>query len=386
MKGAELVIILTDDWELRGDGSGHVDDLQRKPALRLMTLYENHGVRGTFNVEVMQQLAFERFADRNPEIARQRDLWKETVTDFVARGFDVQLHVHPQWYGADFDGSTWSIGSRWHIVDYGREQIGEIVESCFSYLSCLIAPQKITAFRGGSWGMGPPSRNVLEALLEHGIHVDMSIVNGVDYRGDAITLDYTELDSPYEPYYPDMDDIRRVSTTQRLLIEVPTQSVALSEIRSSTFKLVWLADRITLERIRRLVIGRIAPKLRSWAGAARRNGQRHGLTARQSNRVKDPFGFVSGRSHTDFILDISLNHRLFQFKQLVDVAIERAIQTDRIGPHVLVFENHTKDLQSDMSFKRIDGLLQHIKDRYPGTRFLTMSDAFEVLSARAQQC
>src|ERR1051325_1447632 len=108
-------IALTDDWELSGNGRGTVDELQRKPALRLMDLYERLGVRSTFYVEVMQQLAFERYAGHNDTVRRGRDVWRETVSDMIRRGFDVQLHVHPQWHQATLEDGWWKLDRRWHI-------------------------------------------------------------------------------------------------------------------------------------------------------------------------------------------------------------------------------------------------------------------------------
>lgn len=95
----EIWIVLSDDWELRGNGQGRVLDQQRIPALKLMNLYDQLGIKSTFNVEVMQQLAFERHSESSFEIAQGRDDWQETVVNMVERGFDVQLHIHPQWWG-----------------------------------------------------------------------------------------------------------------------------------------------------------------------------------------------------------------------------------------------------------------------------------------------
>jgi hypothetical protein len=98
---SKIWIVLTDDWALRRNGSGRVEQLQSKPASRLMDLYERLQIRATFNVELKQQLAFERYALDDAELPADRDAWITRVREMVARRFDVQLHLNPQWLGAD---------------------------------------------------------------------------------------------------------------------------------------------------------------------------------------------------------------------------------------------------------------------------------------------
>jgi hypothetical protein len=142
-------IVLTDDWELRGNGTGTVEDLQQKPALRLMDLYDRLGIKSTFNIEVMQQLAFEKHADSNTGIRAGRDAWRHTVRTMVARGFDVQLHIHPQWVDAELIDGWWKLGRRWNIADYTSGEIGRMMNAAISYLQDFVAPRKIVSFRGG---------------------------------------------------------------------------------------------------------------------------------------------------------------------------------------------------------------------------------------------
>lgn len=68
-------LVLTDDWELRGDGSGHMPTLQFDAMNRLMTIDERHGLRATFTVEVLQQLRHLEEGARHPAlIIRQMDV------------------------------------------------------------------------------------------------------------------------------------------------------------------------------------------------------------------------------------------------------------------------------------------------------------------------
>ena len=53
-----IYIALVDDWEIRGNGTGDVKTLQHDPAISLMNLYDEYGIKNTFYVETMQGLSF----------------------------------------------------------------------------------------------------------------------------------------------------------------------------------------------------------------------------------------------------------------------------------------------------------------------------------------
>ena len=89
-----LHIVLTDDWELRGNGSGNPRALQFQTARALMDLYERFGLRCSFNVDVLQQLAFRQAAAKHPELGAIADEWDACVREMLRRGHDVEL-AHP---------------------------------------------------------------------------------------------------------------------------------------------------------------------------------------------------------------------------------------------------------------------------------------------------
>ena len=43
-----IYLALTHDWELRGDGSGDIEEIQFAPMRRLLEVYEKFGARTTF--------------------------------------------------------------------------------------------------------------------------------------------------------------------------------------------------------------------------------------------------------------------------------------------------------------------------------------------------
>lgn len=376
----KTTVVLTDDWELRGNGTGSVEDLQRKPALALMDLYDDLGIKSTFNVEVMQQLAFEQFAGADKSIRSGRDAWRETVKLMVARGFDVQLHLHPQWLGAQFLNGWWKLGRRWSIADYTSDEIAKMLDAAIAYLDDLTGQKKLTTFRGGSWGMGPPSRPIITELAKRGIRVDVSIVQGNYYDGEAIKLDYRNLDSPFFAYRPDIDDIRRMPRTPECeapIIEIPTQSVKRGALIS---RMILNASKHgfaeTIHGIASLARGS-----RAYSRAAKiiRCIQRPSADGAPSFVIRDPFGFQSGRARTDVVFDLSSDMPLSVYKEMIDICIERS-KNDLNPTKLLVLENHTKDLQRPSDFTRIAGLVEHIQKKYSDIQFSTLAQATNQLA------
>ena len=218
-------LALVDDWELRGDGSGDPRRIQFEPMQTLMRILEGAGVRGSFNVEVMQQMVFRRWQTKYSTLGELADEWDRTVVDAYRRGHDIQLHIHPQWRHAEYDGSTWSLQGDWALPNHSRAAVDEMIVQGIQYLEALIRPldssYRCISFRSGSWAIAP-SEFVLSVLASHGIEFDMSLVAGVRYHTRRVELDYTQMEEPFRPYFPDMRDARRVSPTRQPIAIVPT--------------------------------------------------------------------------------------------------------------------------------------------------------------------
>src|SRR5215510_14083806 len=86
-----IYLALTHDWELRGDGSGDPEEIQFAPLRRLLEIYEKFGARTTFLPDVLQQLTFRSFEDKNPELKPLAHAWDEHVREVYRKGHDVQL-------------------------------------------------------------------------------------------------------------------------------------------------------------------------------------------------------------------------------------------------------------------------------------------------------
>src|SRR5882724_12159031 len=146
-----IYLALTHDWELRGDGSGDIEEIQFAPLRRLLAIYEKAGARTTFLPDVMQQLGFRSRQDKHPELKPAADAWDEHAQEAYARGHDVQLHLHSQWSNAEYENGRWQLRGDWSLLSYDPEQAARMISDCKSYLENVLrsadARYRCVAFR-----------------------------------------------------------------------------------------------------------------------------------------------------------------------------------------------------------------------------------------------
>jgi len=356
-KGKNIWIALVDDWELRGDGSGCVNDLQYNNALKLMELYNRLKIKATFNIEVMQQLAFEKYADDYKEIKEQCDCWIKTIQIMGKKGFDIQLHVHPQWHNAFYNGKSWQLDKKWNITSYPVELIEKFISDSIKYLNSKFKFARIVSFRGCEWGVCCPSNPLFDILEKNGIKVDISVVNGLHFDNEHIKLDYTNLDSPYLPYYPDYDDARKISKRKTGIIEIPTQSY-IKDWKFIFKKTLW-----------KLLPNRISSEVNNTK--RRPNVNAHHSKGPGSRKF---FGAMNSTRH--IIMDIS-NLDIYSMIIGFDIVIKRALKVKNAGIVPLVFVSHTKDLNYDKLWA-IEKSIKFIKKKFINNiKFVTMKEIIE---------
>lgn len=218
-------LVLTDDWEIRGNGSGNIYALQFRKARLLCELYEQFNICGTFTVEVMQQLLHRKYESMYPELGKIADEWDYLVQEMYKHGHDIQLHIHPQWSNAEYHSGKWNLKGNWSLCSYSSEKISEMIFDTKNYLENLIRPinqqYECVAFRAGAWFISP-HKDLLKLLIENGIVCDLSIINGYQCQFEKEILDNRYIEESFEPYYPVLDDARIVSKKKEQIICVPT--------------------------------------------------------------------------------------------------------------------------------------------------------------------
>lgn len=187
----KMKIILSYDYELFfGSRSGTIQKTIIEPTNKLMTVMEQNGFRGNFFVDYLMFRELEKLTD---ERARSDlKMLKAQILDMVRRGHRIELHLHPHWIDARYNGNgTWNFDDFTHysLSSLNEEIIVEMFKLGVSYLTDLIKDvdptYKIVAFRAGGWAVQPFSK-LRCAFLESGIKIDSSTSYGIyNYKADS---------------------------------------------------------------------------------------------------------------------------------------------------------------------------------------------------------
>lgn len=342
-----IYLAFVDDWELSGNGSGDARELQFRPMRELVRIYNAHGIRGSFNAELMQQLSFRTFQNQHPELKTLADEWDAIVQETYSQGHDIQLHIHPQWSEAEYEDGEWRLTADWSILNYEPDAAYQMMLAGKTYLENLLRAvdpsYRCVSFRSGSWCIAP-SPHILSLLVKLGIVFDMSIVGGVRYETKNINLDYTHCEEDFLPFYPVMTDARRVSDKPEPIICIPTNHFYGS--RRQVF-------RHHLDKAVGKVKQRIAPpsKAPNSSRSVEAYGQEWAQVSHASTwtRVYEK-GIVPYLKGKHLISDIAqLDYTLL--KEMLR-SIRRRAQRSGLSEIPVILENHTKDIQDFSDIER----------------------------------
>jgi hypothetical protein len=197
----KLGLVLSNDWELFGNGAGDFGELQEKPLREMLEVTAGFGARPTLFAEVGQQLwGACRLASSDP---RQRELatrWEEALKAAVAAGADVQAHFHSQWLDAKHEQGRWTLSAQRVFGDLTPGTIRDVLKSSKKYLDELLQPVNpnyaCVCFRAGAFYI-EPSQDPLSAMREIGYRADSSVVFGL-HEGNLI--DFRDLPSSLPPW------------------------------------------------------------------------------------------------------------------------------------------------------------------------------------------
>lgn len=223
--------IFTLDYEIYGDGTGSLQHLVYEPAERLRKIFHKWHARFVNFVEVAEFEKIEAYRT-DPFI----HLVRSQIRDLYHEGFEIGLHLHPQWCNARYRDGRWLLDfSEYNLCTLPRTRIAKLVTHSLEYLRHIIDESGFTAlsFRAGNW-LFQPTQPAASILAESGIKIDSSVFkgglqhnHGLDYRR-ALKNNYywafdravTESDPAGRfielPIYAEMVPFWRMPTSKRL--------------------------------------------------------------------------------------------------------------------------------------------------------------------------
>jgi hypothetical protein len=366
MKPPTIYLAFTDDWELRGDGSGDLETLQIKPMRQLLEIFDNYEIKATFMAEVMQQLTFRERQKNFPELRELADRWDGSIYDAFRRGHDVQLHIHPQWSSADYTHGSWRLTGDWSLLNYEPAAAGAMIFAGKRYVEKLLRPidpsYSCVAFRSGS-SVIAPSPFILQLLADAGIVFDISIVGGLRVNTANLHFDYIDCEEDLLPFYPDMTDARKVSEKVEPIVCVPIFHFTGSRLR---------------------VVAQLGSKL------ARKLKKQSSAKHPGSGYAKDQWVEIGRSSFTSRLYDKAVGPALHGKHLTADIgrldypllcemigAIREKAKATGLDKVPVVLTNHTKDMTDFVGFDRFLLDLSRAHD----IKFVTLSDLAKQIKA-----
>jgi poly-beta-1,6-N-acetyl-D-glucosamine synthase len=309
--------IFTLDYEVYGDGTGSLIELVHEPARRLKDLFQSYDARFVAFVEIMEFEKFEAYG-ADPAV----DLAKKQINEFYRDGFEIGLHLHPQWSNARFDRGKWSLDlTEYNLCTLPRTRIREIVGGSLAYLRHVVGQPQFTplSFRAGNW-LFQPTETAASVLAENGIRLDSSVFKGGLQRNHR--LDYRPaLRNGY--YWPFSRDVNVPDPTGPW-IEVPVYADMVPPWKMRTAKRMAFSNR-------------------------------YGATSQStSQKLTRTFDFLR------FQYPLKLDFCRMTLSEMTSM-VERIIQEDQKEPELykpIVAIGHTKDLTD---FSTVDAFLAFLR-------------------------
>ena len=137
-----------------------------------MDQFEAHGIKAVF------------FVDPMPALVWGMEAIADVVGPIVARGHDVQLHLHTEWLEIAGSANPLGTATGGNLRDFGFEQQCALIDYARGVLIAAGAPAPV-AFRAGNYGANDDTLRALAAL---GIAYDTSHCPGIAQSECHITL------------------------------------------------------------------------------------------------------------------------------------------------------------------------------------------------------
>ena len=359
-----VAVVLSLDYEVFGNGAGDVMRDVVAPTRRLLNICERHGAKMTIMFEVGEYWAFERHDDR-----LRQDLgyspcgvMRAQMIEATGRGHDVQLHLHPQWIGAEYEKGIWQLHHcHWRLADLpdglGSEELVTSITGALyrgkRTLEELIKPMKAdyecVCFRAGGF-CAQPSRYIISAMKRVGLRADSSVVQGFRRTGPC-AVDYSRVETGKAAWW----------TTDTELTEEGTPGENVMELSVSA---------------------RMEPYWKSFTPAKLRAAMRRRQIERASrdgHTNGNGNGVSSVPSCRAVLAKILTKHAsTFDFCKLsCKDMLNRIQEPDDHRQQPIVMIGHAKDFVNDRQFDKFLAALSRSRD----VSFMTMSESIQEVSS-----
>lgn len=190
-----MEIYLTLDYELfMGNKVGTVDNSLIKPTKELVNVLNKYDVKATFFVDAAYLYRLNEFRNSYIKLEKDYSLVVEQIKNLSQSGHDIQLHIHPQWYYAEYNGTDWKLpNSPYKLSDMEENEATECFVKSKRLLEKIIE-KPVIAFRAGGYSI-QTFASIPRLFSESGIIIDSSVLSGIKNLSDYQEYDYSMISS-----------------------------------------------------------------------------------------------------------------------------------------------------------------------------------------------
>ena len=178
--------IFTIDYEIYGNGQGSLEELVYEPARKLKAVFDRAEAKFVVFIEAAELAKIEEAQTDSAIVDVRRQ-----VKEFYDEGFEIALHLHPQWCRARYQLGSWLLdASEYNLCPLGYKRINEIVEQAIAYIREVLDTPDFNplSFRAGN-GLFQPSATGGPGPGRARSKIDSSVFkggrqhkHGLDYR------------------------------------------------------------------------------------------------------------------------------------------------------------------------------------------------------------
>ena len=195
-------IVLTIDYEVfLGEDTGNLREVLIAPTYKLMEILRLNGSKMTVFWDIMHYDALCRWSKEYPQLKEEKLLIEQQIKDLVAEGHDVQMHLHPHWLDAKFNGERWIFDySRFSLHKYNPDKDEKDVNTIYGCVLqmkhlmeeviCSVKPDyHVITYRAGGY-LIEPFEDLADAFKAAGITKDSSVCPGLVKRTTIYPYDF----------------------------------------------------------------------------------------------------------------------------------------------------------------------------------------------------
>lgn len=232
-------IIITLDYEIFGNGTGDVIKHIIQPTNRLLEICDRYNAKLTIMFEIGEYWSFKK-AESDGKLENldhsPSGLMERQAKDAIKRGHDVQLHLHPQWIGAEYTNGHWKLNfDFWRLPNLphglgSKDDIYSIKGALYKgktdlekMLRCVNDNYESIGFRAGGWCI-QPEKDVISAMRDSGLKVDTSVFKGGYENSGEAFYDFRNASNNWGYWWTTNDNVNLVGERGENIVELPIYS------------------------------------------------------------------------------------------------------------------------------------------------------------------